>query len=348
MGIFERLGLSRKRLDVLASPINLGIASPWQEGSLSQIVLSDLLGAEIMDSLPLSRNDAMTVPAVAKARNLLVSTIARAPLRALDKTGPIATQPAWMYRTNSDITPYERMVCTVDDGFFNGLALWLVDRGSEDQIINANYCPWPSWSVKEGKILVNDKPVDESEILLFNFSTQGLLVEGRNTIRGAHDTEAAWTGRMRNPIPLIELRITDDSQLTQAEVDTYVAAWAKARRTPDGAVGATPPGMEIKTHGEVDPGLYIENRNAVRTDVGSFANVRASMLDGTAGIDSLTYSTTQGERNSFYEFDLPFWTGPIEARLSQDDVVPRGQRTRFDMYENYAPTPTPTGAPVED
>jgi hypothetical protein len=57
--------------------------------------------------------------------------------------------------------------------------------------------------------------------------------------------------------------------------------------------------------------LMVEGRNAIRTDVGSFLNIRASMLDGTMGIDSLTYTTTEGEKNSFYEFDLPFWTDPI-------------------------------------
>lgn len=353
MGVLERLGV-RQRVRA-SSPVDLGIASPWQEGTLSQIVLSDLLGAEVMDSLPLGREDAMTVPAVAKARNLLVSSIAKFPLRVLDDKGvlPPAKQPAFLYRTNSSVSPYERMVWTIDDGIFYGLSLWLVDRGAEDRsgrrpILNAEYCPWDAWEVKDGKILVNERVVDESEILLFNFSNAGLLYEGRKTIRAARDVERAWQGRARNPVPIIELVVTDDANLKQAEVIEYVQAWAEARRNPDGAVSFSPPGTHLVTHGEVDPQLYVEGRNAIRTDVGSFTNVRASMLDGTMGVDSLTYKTETGERNQFYEFDLPFWTDPIAARLSQDDVVPRGQRVRFDMYEEYAATPTPTGAPEED
>jgi len=42
------------------------------------------------------------------------------------------------------------------------------------------------------------------------------------------------------------------------------------------------------------------------------------------------------------------WFEPIEARLSQDDVVPRGQRVRFDRGDIAAPTPSPTGPTVED
>lgn len=352
MGILERLGVRQRK--VSSTPVDLGIASPWQEGSLSQIVLSDLLGADVADELPLGREDAMTVPAVAKARNLLVGTIPKFPLRALDDKGELKTQPSFLYRTDSDVDPYERMVWTVDDGFFYGLSLWLCDRGEPDRssrrpVLNAEYCPWSDWKVEEGKILVNDRPVDESNVILFNFSNAGILYEGRKTIRAARDVERSWQGRARNPVPIIELRVTDgDAPLSQTEVETYVKAWATARRNPDGAVSYTPAGMELKTHGEINPDLYVEGRNAIRTDIGAFSNIRASMLDGTIGIDSLTYSTKEGERNAFYEFDLPFWTGPIENRLSRDDILPRGQRVRFDKYENYAPTPTPTGAPTED
>lgn len=363
MGIFDRLGLSRKRLDALSTPVRLGIVSRWAEGSLTKLVVTDLLGPDLesaIEKLPIERDEAMTVPAVAKARNLLVSSIAKFPMKALrggqgqsalTETDPgedVTDDYPWLYRTNGVVSPYERMVCTVDDGFFYGLALWLVDRGAADQITNADYCPWGDWDIVEGKIHVGESPVDAGSVILFNFSTQGLLVEGRKTIRGARDTESAWVGRMRNPIPLIELDVTDDDNLTQQEVDDYVTAWAVARKQVNGAVAATPPGIAIRTHGEVKADLYIENRNAVRTDVGSFANVRASMLDGTAGIDSLTYSTTEGERNSYYEFDLPFWMDPIQARLSQDDIVARGTRIRFDKYQQYAAIPTPTDAPVKD
>ena len=354
MGILQRLGIRQRGEG--SGVQKLGIASPWQEGSLNQILLSDLLGADVADALPLSRDDAMSVPSIAKARNLLVSTAARFPLVALDKSGPLddKRQPSFLYRTDSDVGPVERMVWTVDDGFFHGLALWLVDRGSEDRagrrpILNAEYCPYSKWTTQDGKILVNDKPVQAEDIILFNFWNAGILHEGSRTIRAGRDLENSVAGRVRNPVPMTELRVVDDTNLDQLEAQEYVKSWSLARRNPDGAVALTPQGMELHTHGEVDPALFIDARNAIRTDVGSFSNIRASMLDGTAGVDSLTYSTTEGERNAFYDIDLPFWTGPIEERLSMDDVVPRGQRVRFDRYDAYtSATPSPTGPPVKD
>ena len=155
---------------------------------------------------------------------------------------------------------------------------------------------------------------------------------------------------MKNPIYITEMVIDDDSELEPDEVKLVEKAWLKKTQAGKPSFGLSPKGTHLVTHGDEnsDGSLFIENRNAVRTDVGSFLNVRASMLDGTAGIDSLTYSTTEGERNSFYEFDLPFWIDPIQEALSVDKVVPRGTRVRFDKYELYAPIPTPTGATTED
>lgn len=354
MGILDRLGVGKRKSDFLASSIDLGVTSPWASGehSLTQVVLSDVYGAEMIDLIPLGRAEAITIPAVSKARNLLVSTIAKFPLRALDAAGPARNQPSWMYRTNGNVTPYERMVWTVDDGIFYGYALWLVERGGTADtegrrpILNATYCPMSDWKIVDGMILVNDEPVDADEVIFFNFPSEGLLNIANRTLKGARDQEAAWVGRARNPIPLIELHQLDDT-MQRDEIKEFVDDWSTARRNENGAIGYTPPSMEIRVHGNVAADLMVEGRNAIRTDVGSFVNVRASMLDGTAGVDSLTYSTTQGEKNSFYEFDLPFWTDAIEARLSLDDVLPRGQRTRFDKYEAYN-LPTPTGPVQED
>lgn len=350
MGILDRLGLGRSH-DLLRSAHQIGITSPYAPApNLPSIVISDLLDADVLDKLPLSRAEALSIPAVSKARNLLVSTIARFPLRAMQGVEVLADQPTFLYRTNSHVTPYERMAWTVDDLIFYGYSLWLVRRGAEDKgrrpILDAEWCPTNQWTITDGHILVDEQEVDDDDVILFNSPFEGLLNVAARTIRGARDTERAWTGRMRNPIPALELHMTDDS-LTSDEVDEFVAAWSKARRAEDGAVGYTPPGLELRAHGSLTHELFTEGRNAIRTDIGSFLNVRAAMLDGTTGVDSLTYTTKDGERNLFYELDLPFWTDPIEARLSMDDVVPRGQRVRFDKHETLNP-PTATGPTVED
>lgn len=313
----------------------LSFASPYAPASttLSPIVALDLLGEDIVANFPVTREIAITVPAVSKARNLLVSTIAKFPLEAWKDDAKLREQPRFLYRTESAVTPYERMAWTVDDLIFYGYSVWLTKRDEAGNITEAEYCPHKFVTITDGNILIDEQPAKADEIILFNSPFEGLLTVGARTVRAALDQEKAWAGRAKNPIPLIDLHRTDDD-LEDAEVTAFVNAWATARTAENGAIGSTPASIEIKTYGEVKADLMVEGRNAVRTDVGSFVNVRASMLDGTMGIDSLTYSTTEGERNSFYEFDLPFWTDTITARLSMDDVVPPGTFVQFNKYSD--------------
>lgn len=353
VGFLDFLGIGGKRLDQLRAP--LPIASPWgTDGSLSKIVVADILGADLAATmLPMSRELAITVPAVSRARNLLVGQIQRYPLVAMDENGPLADQPTFLYRTNNAVTPTERLAWTVDDLIFHGMSLWLVERGAAGQILNAAWCPYDLWSIDNGAIILSDadghqRELTDTEYILINSPFEGLLGVAGRTIRGALDTENAWVGRMRNPIPAIEIRITNDDNLEDDEIEDLVKAWAKARTAPNGAVSYTPPGVEIVTHGEVKADLYTEGRNAIRTDIGSFTNIPTSMMDGSLAEASLTYVTQEGNRNRFIEESIPFWTVPIESALSQDNVVPRGQRVRFDRSEDYSAIPTPTGIPEQD
>jgi hypothetical protein len=360
VGLLDILGLGTAR--PLLGAAQSGIVSPWAEGNLSSVVWSDVLGDDIVDALPLTRAEAISLPAVSKARNLLCATVGKFPLVAAryDRETGADTDTTrdhpWLYRTNGPVTPYSRMVWTVDDGIFYGCSLWLLERGEAQDgrrpIVNAAWCPFDWWTIEEGRFVVREngtgpaRKLERDEYLFFDFPFEGLLNVAGRTLRGAREQERAWVGRAKNPIPLIDLHRTDDYvEMQDGEVEDMVQAWATARTNVNGAIGSTPHGIDLRVHGDVAVDLMIEGRNAVRTDVGSFLNVRVAMLDGTIGVDSLTYTTKDGERNAFFEFDLPFWTDPIEARLSLDDVVPRGQRVRFQKYQE---TPEPIGPGVED
>jgi hypothetical protein len=315
-----------------------------------------MLGIDVLD-LPLTRADAITIPAVSKLRNLLVSTVAKFPLVAMRGEEIVDPQPTFLYRTNDAVSPYTRMVWTIDDAIFYGVSLWITERAGDAgddgrrQITDAARCPREWWMIEDGKIKARPdgqgdyRVMQADEVILIDFPSEGLLNIGRRTLNGARGIEESWVGRARNPIPMIDLHRTEDAELDDTEAADMVQKWATARTSPNGAIGSTPPGVVPQVYGEVKVELFAEGRNAIRTDVGSFGNVRPAMLDGTSGIDSLTYTTKDGERNAFFEFDLPFWTDAFEARMSQDDVVPRGQRVRFQKYQEY---PLPTGPNVED
>ena len=333
MGLLSQLNLASyaHNTNIASFPANriarAGVVSPWSEGGLQQFVWSDIFGT---DTIPVTRKEAMSLPSVAVARGLILGALAGRPLRALRGQELIDPQPTWLYRTDTDLPPWHRMAQTIDDLIFYGMSLWAVDRGAENQIIEAIRVPWDRWEIDENaEILVDGiKPAADS-VIYFPGPFEGLLNVAARTIRGAVDLEASWAGRARTPAPAIVLEEKEDNGMTQEEASAYVKAVAAARRDPDGTVMFVPYALNARFEGQAMTDLMIEARNAVKLDIANFMNLPTAMLDAALPKASLNYETQEGRTESFIE-RLPFWTEPIEARLSMDDVCPRGQRIRFD------------------
>jgi hypothetical protein len=322
-----------------------GIVSPWAEGQLQEFVWNDIFGT---DTVPVTRIEAMSLPSVVVARGLLLGALAGRPLRALRGQELLDPQPTWLYRTDTDLPPWHRMAHTLDDIIFYGSSLWAVERGSEGQITDAVRVPWDRWEVDPtGDILIDDIYPDRKSVIYFPGPFEGLLNVAGRSIRAAVDLEGSWAGRARTPSPAIVLEEKEDNGMTQAEASAYVKAVAAARRDPDGTVMYIPYSLNARFEGNTSTDLMIEARNAVKLDIANFLNVPTAMLDAALPKASLNYETQDGRQEAFIE-RLPYWTEPIEARLSMDDVCPRGQRIRFDVSPNSNRPGGQTGPYTED
>jgi len=329
------------------------LASPWTDVQLAQIVYSDVFGG--IAPQPLSRLEAMGIPALAKARNLICSTIAKLPLRVLNAKGVLSDtdQPAWTYRTDSSVSPFLRMLWTLDDMLFHGACLWAVDRGSEGQILNAERVPWEWWTVTaEGAIAIHGEVVQNSlDVIYFPGPVEGLLEKDLSSLRAARSIAATVEKRVKSPIPVMEIHASGDggNEPTPEEAKGLITSYNAARRDPEGATVFTPSSVTLISHGDkADSGFMVEGRNQVRLDVANMTGVPVALLDGSVSTASLTYSTQEGRRNEFVDYGLSIWMEAIAGRLSQDDVVPRGQHVEFDLSDFLTTTPSPTGLPEQD
>ncbi|MGV8973389.1 MAG: phage portal protein [Rhodoglobus sp.] len=321
------------------------ISSPFSDGQLQQIVWSEVFGT---NTVPLSRMEALTVPALLKARNLICATVAKLPLRAQDKNGVLADakQPAWLYRTDGAISPFLRMFYTIDDLLFYGRALWSVTRGSDGFILTAEWVPIARWKVTpEGSILVDDKPVNSDDVIYFPAASGGLLDTSAVSIRAAAAIGQAVANRASTPVPIMEIHATGiGDPITKKEAKAVVTDYNAARRDPEGATVFTPASVELVSHGDkADAGFMVEAQNSVRLNVANITGLPASVLDGSTATASLTYSTQEGRNVEFLD-SLALWMETIAGRLSANDVVPNGQSVAFDIGDATAPVPSPTGA----
>lgn len=346
MPAFQTL-LTKLRDTTSLSPVQPQLLSPLATspaGALQAIAWSDLF--EHAPDIA-TRAAAMAVPGVAKARNLLVSMLASKPLVALDDAGQLEQQPAWLQSSASGVSPQHRMAWTIDDLIFYGVSLWALNRDAAGDIVDAVRWPIDQWEIDaDGRILVAGTPASADSVCLFTAFGEGLLTHAGRTLKGAQLLEDAWVRRANDPIPVIDLHMTHEDALSDADAAELAKTWDIARRK--GATAVTPAGIEARALGQVSPDLFVQGRNASRLDLAGFFNLPAALLDASLSTASLTYSTQEGRANELATLSLPYWTDPIASRLSLDDIVPAGQRVRFDLQELHALPVNPTGTPTGD
>jgi len=331
----------------------LAVASPWAlPGQLASVVVPDVFGTDA--ALPLTRARAMSVPSVARARHILVGSIARIPLRAyptkLD-TDPLPDeqQPVWIDRTDSVQPPWHRMAWTVDDLLFYGLSLWRrtnsVQEGRE-RPLHCDRIPYESWSIDgSGHILVNGRAVSRSSVHMIYGPHEGLLTFAASTIRHAANLQAASDKAASTPAAQIDLHQTQGDPLDDTAIDNLIRRWAAARRGENGGVSYSNPSIDVRELGSVEAHLLIEGRNAAAVDVARHVGLPASRIDASTEA-SLTYSTTRDNARELIDFGLSLYTGPIAASLSVDDLTPHGTRLAFDLDEWLPPEGTAVALPA--
>lgn len=352
MGIIQALSLVRAAERISSRNVNdMPLSSPLTPKHLERVIWADMAG---LTNTPraVTREQAMSVPAIAKARSLILGALGRQPL-ALYRGSEELEAPAWLSRSDTDQSPITRMCGTLDDLYFYGRSLWAIARDNDGTITDGIRIPQDWWDIDEtGTISLTLDPnrskqhVDPANVIMFEGLQDGLLSIAQRTITAAIDLERAWASRVQTPAPLIELHETQPTTgLTDEEMQDYAAMW-EARRRQSGT-GVTPYGLELRMHGDKSTDLFIEGRNALRLDIALFSNIPSTLLEGSQATASLTYSTQEGRRNELLDYSLAFWAAPIEARLSMDDVTPPGTRIGFNV-EYFSQPSQPSTFPTSN
>ena len=289
----------------------------------------------------LDRDTAMRIPAVARARLVICSTIAATPMRAYRGDTELSPQPTWIDRTAGPISPYHRMLWTVDDLLFYGMSLWAVQRGAAGQVIAADRVPWESWRIDgpNGNRVVFterdpetgapiDHDADPASIVLIPGNDSGLLEHGADVLTQALALSRSVSRYVSNPSAYLELHQTNDTPVSDAERDRIVSGWVAARRGENGGVAFTSSGIEVREHGAATEHLLIEGRTAAALDIARAVGIPGAIVDAIQA-EGLTYQNADSKRDDLHTYGLASYTSAIGARLGLDDVSPAGQSIAF-------------------
>lgn len=331
------------------SPDLLPVVSPWTTSDFQRFVWQDIFGQPAPAG---TRSEAMKLPAIARSRNLMCSTICRLPMRELAGQTPAAAQPAWVTETGDGSSPQLRTVWTVDDLIFYGWSCWWADRDKRSgELLAAARLNQEDWKINDDLQVEVDGTVvrDTSQVIVIPGLHEGILSYGAETIEDVRNLYKIVKARLLNPVPQLDLHYTGDAEMTEPEIDALIDRWAVARQGRNGGVSFTNKWVEAKPVGGGDDGaLMIAARNAAAVELTRLVGLSASHVDASGTEASLTYTTTRGNNQQLVDFDLALYMTPISARLSLDDVCAPGRRVDFDVADFVAQTASVTGPDLKD
>ena len=334
----------------LATPVTLDLVSPLAPShNLARVldgqVLLDVFGP--LEARPVTRAEAMAVPAVARARHVIAGTVARIPLRAYRRGVLLEPEasPAWLTSTAGPVSGWHRNLWTADDHLFYGWSCWARTNQADGYPGRMDRVPMGRWSVDDvGRVLVADalgvhKLVDQRSVVLLPGPHEGILTAAATTIRHAADLQRAAAQAAKTPAAYLALRQTQGVALKRSSTDpsevtvqTTVDDWKAARNGLNGGVAFIPLGLEAQELGTFSEHLLTEGRNAAAVDVARVCSLPADLLDA-AGPSSLTYQTTRDNDLRAIQYGVGLYLSAQSAALSIDGVTPRGVELRYALEE---------------
>lgn len=330
---------------VVPAPV---IQSPWTVGDhLGTVVWSDLFG--VQDWLPLTRAEAMAVPAVARARNIVCTTLGRLPLLVERDGAEVAPVPMVIRQPDPAQPRYVQLVWTIDDLIFSGVSWGLIlsrlATGHPQHLRRIH----PGGVEQEGnRFKVYGEYVDPANLVRIDGPHEGILNYASRTLRVARSLENSAKRFADNPVPAVELHQTDDVEMSEPKINALIASWVAARRGENGGVAYTSRNIDAKIHGQPAEHLLTHGRNAAAVDAARVVGVPADAVDAAPEESSMTYANVESRNRTLIDYGMAAYAAAVEARLSMDDILPAGSTVRWDYSTITEPSATqPTQEPAE-
>jgi HK97 family phage portal protein len=288
-----------------------------------------------------SREEAMSIPTIARARGIICSSIAATPIILRDRSTGVRIDPPRVINTPDPRVPGSAIyVWTAEDILFTGFAFWRilelyadtfrvrrVERIAPTRIgtfLNDNGTEVLYYTIDGNRI----PETGVGSVVVFYGNDEGLLNRAGTTIRAGAELERAATMYAREPMPTMILK-SNGASLPPDRIAKLLESWGQARRNRStaflnadvtlDAVGFDPEKMQLNAA-----------RNYISTELSRAIGIPAYFTDAPTG-SSMTYSNATLAKQSLLDFSLiPIMTS-IEERLSMPDFVSSTTVARFDL-----------------
>lgn len=332
--------------ELRANRLEAAVSSPDQSATVPAIVGS---GTTIY-SAPgaVSRDVAVQVPEVKRARDLIAGTIANAKLYEEFSDGTRSESRTFLKQPDPAIPTSTMIASTVADLFFDGVSVWYITSRYklDNRPATAIHVPWNAASLQYDNLnrltqgWVNGSEVPLSDLIVFRHSSDGILTTGSSTITTGLYIERAVKSAMKVPMPNLKVKNNGADQTPDeiAEVMEYFAQvleirsnFYESRNLEVSAMGWNPEQLALASL-----------RKQQATAFSRLTGVPAWYLSAESG-DSLTYSTNTQARQDLFSLTLTPYVQTIEQTLTMV-ATPYGSEVHFDFFDFLQADPSTRAA----
>ena len=284
-----------------------------------------------------TRDEAMAIPTIARARNIICSSVASFEIDVWQKsTGTKIDPPRVINQPDPRVPGANVWSWIAEDLLFFGFAyLRVTDRYAEDGRVRAAERIAPARVTvrtnAEGNEIVgyyiDGRSVPNEDIKVFMGMDEGLLNRAGQTLKAGAWLERVALTYAREPAPLTVLK-SSGTAMPGDRIRAVLDAWSKARKERSTAflnadvviekLGFNPSEIQLN-----------EARQYIALELSRAIGIPAWFLSSDP--QSNTYSNAVNQRRDLIDYSLRPMMTVIEQRLSQNDFLPSGQYARYDL-----------------
>ncbi len=299
--------------------------------------------------MPVTREQAMQVPAVSRARDIVCGTLGRLPI---DRFNAGRERQRWplMEQLEDDAAPSVSRTWLYDDGFFYARSWWVVTA--------RDGAGWPTRLRRLDPLTVNvqqaqvihhapgggiygfsmDWP-NTPDLIRFDFPHDPLLEKGARAIRTLLRLEKAAAMYSESP-PAHDIFMPENGIDPFEDEAAAEAALSRFRRQrAKGSAAYIPAALKHVKQDPMTPEQLqmADSRQKAILEIARLTGVDAERLH--VSTTSRTYRNDMTERQNLVDLTLAPYAEAVEGRLSEPDITPRGHyvRTNYNGFLKLAP-----------
>ena len=294
-----------------------------------------------------SRQMALSVPAIKRCRDLICGTIASIPLEYYKKsTGEHIAAPRWVEQPSKSQPRFETIYYTLDSLLMFGVSYWRITETYQEDGRMAN----AEW-VGNGRVSFETDPLSHyitqyyvdgipvpmsglGSLITFQ-KDEGILSTGARTIQAAVDVQKAAAIAASTPMASGILKNTG-ADLPPAEVSGLLSAWKRSRQNNSTAYLTSTLEFQGTQFSPKDM-LYNEAIQNLATECARLCSVDPYYVSASQNT-TMTYANVQDERKQMVAFTLQPYVSAIESRLSMDDISTAGHYVKFALDDTFLRT----------